>query len=86
MPLFEGLLTRLGNVSLSDINHELGKAKESLQAGGLASFRSPANQVGLVGRNLEIQNIGLERQIEAILWLNKSYLINKLHFHNKYSY
>ena len=55
MPLFEGLLSRLGHVSLSDINHELGKAKESLQAGGLASFRSPANQVGLLGGKWESQ-------------------------------
>jgi len=47
MPVFDSLLTKLSQVNLSDINHELGKAKESLvfeSGAAIGSFREAASQ------------------------------------------
>jgi len=47
MPVFDSLLTKLSQVNLSDINHELGKAKESLvfeSGAAMGSFREAASQ------------------------------------------
>jgi len=47
MPVFDSLLTKLSQVNLSDLNHELGKAKESLvfeSGAAMGSFREAASQ------------------------------------------
>ncbi|XP_023335499.1 schwannomin-interacting protein 1 [Eurytemora carolleeae] len=49
MPVFDGLLNKLQEVSLSDLNHELGKAKESLvyeSSNYLQTIREDAVHVG----------------------------------------
>jgi len=54
MPLFDNLVTRLSQVSLSDINHQLGKAKESLvyESGSyFQNFKSDASHVGSLMRS-----------------------------------
>ena len=54
MPLFDNLITKLSQVNLSDINHELGKAKESLvyESGSyLENFKSDASHVGSLIRS-----------------------------------
>jgi len=54
MPLFDNLVTRLSQVSLSDINHQLGKAKESLvyESGSyFQNFKTDASHVGSLMRS-----------------------------------
>jgi len=54
MPLFDNLITKLSQVNLSDINHELGKAKESIvyESGSyLENFKTDASHVGSLIRS-----------------------------------
>ena len=54
MPIFNNLITKLSQVNLSDINHELGKVKENLvQESGsyLQNFKSDASHVGSMIRS-----------------------------------
>lgn len=51
---FGGLMSKISELSLSDLNHELGKAKESLLYGSsqyVQNFRSDAAQVGTMIRS-----------------------------------
>ena len=54
MPIFNNLITKLSQVNLSDINHELGKVKENLvnESGSyLQNFKSDASHVGSLIRS-----------------------------------
>lgn len=54
MPVFDSLLSKIQQVSLSNVNHELGKAKESLvyESGSyIENFRSDAAHVGSLIRS-----------------------------------
>lgn len=56
MPLFDNFLTKLSQVNLSDLNHELGKAKENLQTAYesgnyIGNFKSDASHVGTLIRS-----------------------------------
>lgn len=54
MPLFNNIFNKLSQVNLSDINHELGKAKESLvyETGNyFGNFKSDAGNVGSLIRS-----------------------------------
>jgi len=54
MPIFNNFINKLSQVNLSDINHELGKAKESLVYGTenyFGNFKSDASQVGSLIRS-----------------------------------
>lgn len=54
MPVFDNLLSKLSQVNLSDLNHELGKAKENIvfESGSvLENFRSAASTSGSLIRS-----------------------------------
>eukprot|EP00088_Acartia_fossae_P055492 TRINITY_DN6439_c0_g1_i1.p1 TRINITY_DN6439_c0_g1~~TRINITY_DN6439_c0_g1_i1.p1 ORF type:complete len:376 (+),score=85.72 TRINITY_DN6439_c0_g1_i1:145-1272(+) len=54
MPVFGSLMSKISELSLSDLNHELGKAKESLMYGSsqyVQNFRSDAATMGSMIRS-----------------------------------